>query len=149
MNINSAFPSNYLKADDLGKSRPVVTISDVRVEKVGDDEKPIVYFEGKEKGLVLNKTNAATIAELADSSETDDWNGVRIRLYATKVDFQGRRVLAIRVEEAPPVPRAAAVARPVEPPPEPDYVELADDEIPFAWILPFLLPLAAAGLTFV
>lgn len=128
MNINTAFPSNYLKADDLGKSRPVVTISDVRVEKVGEDEKPIVYFEGKEKGLVLNKTNAATIAELADSSETDDWSGVRVRLYATKVDFQGRRVLAIRIEEAPAAPRSV---RQPEPEPEPDFVEVGDDEIPF------------------
>lgn len=147
MNINTAFPSNYLKADDLGKSRPVVTISDVRVEKVGEDEKPIVFFEGKEKGLVLNKTNAATIAELADSPETDDWNGVRVRLYATKVDFQGRRVLAIRIEEAPPAPRAAT--RQPEPEPEPDFVEVGDDEIPFAWLLPFILPMAAAGMAFV
>ena len=103
MNINSAFPSNYLKAADLRGGRVTVVIDSVAIENIGDEDKPIVYFQGKEKGLVLNKTNANMIAEIAKSEETDNWHDVRVTLYSCKVDFQGRRVDAIRVDY-PPAP---------------------------------------------
>lgn len=126
MKVSQAFPSNYLKADDLDGRRPLVTIKVVHMEDIGDDHKPVAYFQGKDKGLVLNKTNAIAITEIAGTDEMDEWTGVLIRLYATKVDFQGRRVLAIRVEAPPRQPRAKAVVveEPVEEPGE-------DDEIPF------------------
>lgn len=98
MNINNAFPSTYLKAADLQGRRANVTIENVQFEDIGGDEKPVVYFQNKSRGMVLNKTNANMIAEIANSTETDEWPGVKICLYATKVDFQGRRVDAIRVD---------------------------------------------------
>ena len=101
MDINSAFPSNYLKAADLRGGRVTVAIDSVVIENIGDEDKPIVYFQGKEKGLVLNKTNANMITEIAKSSETDAWVGVRVTLYSTRVDFQGRRVDAIRIDYPP------------------------------------------------
>jgi hypothetical protein len=67
----------------------------------GEDDKPVVYFENQSKALVLNKTNSNSLEELSGSDETDDWVGLRISLYATKVDFQGRRVPAIRIDAAP------------------------------------------------
>lgn len=131
MNINDAFPSNYLKASDLGESQPVVSIDRVDVEPVGrgKEMKPVVYFAGKQKGMVLNKTNSKKIAEIAGSHDTDDWHGVQIRLFATEVDFQGETVEAIRVKNP-----ATAKARPrVElPEREPVHVSADDDEnIPF------------------
>lgn len=98
MNITSAFPSDYLKAADLHGGRVTVTIDTVVIENIGDEDKPIVYFQGKTKGLVLNKTNANMITEIAKSEETDNWHDVRVTLYSCKVDFQGRRVDAIRVD---------------------------------------------------
>jgi len=102
MDINAAFPSKFLKAADLKGRRVTVVISEVSMREVGDnenEEKPVCYFEGKTKGLVLNKTNASMIAEICDDSwETDDWVGASIILFATKVDFQGRRVDALRVD---------------------------------------------------
>lgn len=100
MDINSAFPSKYLKAADLKGHRATVTISSVEMEDIGDDEsKPVLYFDGKSKGLVLNKTNSSMIVEITDNSETDSWTGQQIVLFSTKVDFQGRRVDAIRVDK--------------------------------------------------
>lgn len=124
MNINDAFPSNYLKASDLGDSQPVVTVDRVELEPFGrtKEMKPVVYFAGKQKGIVLNKTNSKKIAEIAMSHDTDDWHGVQIRLYSTEVDFQGETVEAIRVK-AP-----TAVGRP-KPAPEP--VSVDDTDIPF------------------
>jgi hypothetical protein len=62
---------------------------------VGDDTKPVAYFEGKDKGLVLNKTNSNTISA-AYGDETDDWVGAEIVLYETMVEFQGQRKPGIR-----------------------------------------------------
>jgi hypothetical protein len=111
-NINDAFPSNYLKASELGGQQPTVTIDRVEFETVGKEKelKPVVYFAGKDKGLVLNKTNAKNIAGLVGSYETDEWVGFRIRLYATHVEFNGETVETIRIKAAPP---SGAVAAPV------------------------------------
>lgn len=126
MNINDAFPSNYLKASDLGDAQPVVTIDRVEVEPVGrgKEMKPVIYFAGKQKGMVLNKTNSKKIAEIASSPDTDDWHGVQIRLFATEVDFQGETVEAIRVKSA----LTAAKAKP-KPAPAVESDEL--EEVPF------------------
>ena len=61
MKANDVFPGKYLKASDLNGHEPVVTIDRVEMEDVGDGRKPVVYFKGKEKGLVMNKTNFSTI----------------------------------------------------------------------------------------
>lgn len=123
MNINDAFPSNYLKASDLGESQPVVTIDRVEVEPVGrgKEMKPVIYFAGKQKGMVLNKTNSKKIAEIAGSHDTDDWHGTQVKLFATEVDFQGETVEAIRV-------KAATAAKPK---PRPVVEEHEVDEVPF------------------
>lgn len=128
-NINDAFPSKYLKADDLKGNRILVTIDHVSFETVGDDEnKAIVYFRGKDKGLVLNRTNAASIVEITGSAETDDWHGHRVVLFPTKVDFQGKRTLAIRIDNPP----KGKPAPPPPPPAEDEIVEdVAEDEVPF------------------
>lgn len=127
MNIDSAFPSTYLKASDLGDQMPVVTIDRVEVEPVGRDKemKPVVYFKGKEKGVVLNKTNSRKIAELTGSKDTDDWTGCQIRLYATETEFGGEMVECIRVKAAGS-PKAAKPA----PRPEPEHM-IDDSEVPF------------------
>lgn len=128
MNINKAFPSKYLKAADLGGHRTNVIIDSVGFEDIGDDtDKMVVYFRGKKKGLVCNVTNARTIAEIAKDDETDNWSGCMIQLYATKVDFQGRRVEAIRVCEPDGIGERHP-AKPVRPEPE---NEPGDDNIPW------------------
>ena len=100
MNIDTAFPSNYLKAADIEEDT-TLTITDVKVEKLGDDERPIVYFEEQDKGLVLNKTNANTIKGMY-TSDTDNWLGKKITLFATEVDYAGKQTMAIRVRMRAP-----------------------------------------------
>jgi hypothetical protein len=98
MDIKAAFPSDYLKASDLQNRRIAAEIDKVVVKNIGNDKRPVVYFKNKEKGLVLKKTNANMIQEIAGSAETGEWAGVQIVLFSTKVDFQGRRVDGIRVD---------------------------------------------------
>ena len=100
MHIDSAFPSKYLKASDLQGRNVTVKMGRVEQEKIGDDMKLILYFQGKEKGVVLNKTNANNVAAIY-GGETEDWYGKEITLVEAMVDFQGKSVPAIRMR-APP-----------------------------------------------
>jgi hypothetical protein len=98
MKISAAFPSKWLKAEDIGARRKVkVTIDSVVAENIGDEDKLVIYFLGKTKGLVLNKTNAGRISA-AHGDETDDWSGKEIFLFVEQVLFSGRMVPAIRVD---------------------------------------------------
>lgn len=101
MNINETFPSNYVKASDLNGRDVPVTVSHVVTEKIGNDAKPVIYFQGKQKGVVLNKTNAMTIAS-AFGPETDTWNGRQLILMPVWTDYQGKQVQAIRVRPSFP-----------------------------------------------
>ena len=100
--FRKAFPSKYLSSADLDGREPVVTIDRVVSENIGDDLKLVVYFAGKDKGVVLNKTNANAIADITGEDDTDAWKGHKIKLITVKVEFQGKRVPAIRIEEAAP-----------------------------------------------
>ena len=97
VNINEAFPSDYLKAADLQNRRIKLVIESVRLEVVGEKEKPVVYFKHKDKGLVLNKTNAGTLQAMY-GPETDDWIDQKCVLFPSQVMYEGKMVPAIRVE---------------------------------------------------
>lgn len=132
MDINAAFPSDHLKASDLQGREVNVTISHVEMKDIGGDPKPVVYFIGKEKGLVLNKTNASAISQM-HGHETDMWVDRPITLFPSQTDFQGKIVPCIRVKIGAPVYHQAPVSR--QPPPGHPAAMGAgpiDDEIPFA-----------------
>jgi hypothetical protein len=104
--MSDAFPSKWLSAADLRGKTHELTIEKVEMEDVGDTrEKPVVYFTGKGKGLVLNITNANAIVDLF-GDDTDGWKGRTIKLYPTRVDFKGKMVDAIRVKADDPAPPA-------------------------------------------
>lgn len=106
MNINSAFPSKYLKADcdGIDEDGRVFTIKAVKVEMIGQgpkaEQKPVVYFDEIDKGFALNKTNANFIVSILGDDDTDAWKGQAIRLIATDVEYAGDLVRGIRVRRA-------------------------------------------------
>ncbi len=141
MNIDSAFPSRYLKAGDLGGKTVRLKITGMSIEAVGKEKenRPVLSFNGTEKTLVLNKTNANTITTLY-GRETDNWIGKDIDLYAAQVEFQGQIGPALRVRgvaNPPQAKTAPAVTGHLNAPPpasESDYGTLSDeldDSIPF------------------
>jgi hypothetical protein len=107
MNILTCFPSKYVRAADLNGKPITVTIARIVVEKVGQDqeEKPVVYFQRAQKGLILNKVNAMTIASLY-GIETDGWVNRQVTLYVTKVRAFGATHDAIRIKEQIPAQAA-------------------------------------------
>ena len=90
----------------------------------GEPYKPILYFKGMEKGIVLNKTNAAAISNLY-GDDTDDWQGEDITLFPAMVSFQNQTVPAIRVK----APRKSASKKAQQAPPPHQMAD--EDEIPF------------------
>lgn len=128
MKLNEIFSGSFLKADDLQGKTVRVTISKVEIKDFDDGNKIVLHFHGKDKCLVVNKTNASIIAENTGSSDTDDWQGRTIQLCTKKVEFQGKLVPAIRVvlEDAPvaaPEPKPKSSTQPSE--------EEEGDSVPF------------------
>ncbi len=83
------FNTTYLGAWDLEKDDGTklevnVVIKSVAVEPVmnrGEKEMlPVVYFDGKKKGMVLTRTNTKRIIAL-HGSEADKWPGKKVTLH--------------------------------------------------------------------
>ncbi len=112
MRINDAFPSRFLKAADLNGRKVLLRMSHVEMEDVAgtgpDSTKPVLYFKGKKKGLVLNVTNANTIEE-AYGRDTDKWEDRQIELYPTETEFQGKVVPCLRIRIPSSLPLEAGV----------------------------------------
>ena len=142
MNVHQMFPSRYVTAFDLNGSDVTAKILRVGIEEMrsqrGTENKPVVYFENAKKAMVLNKTNAMTIASLY-GPETDDWAGKMITLYATDVDAFGKTQRAIRIRPQAPADNNAdkQIEEVVTDPPPDDGPDLDEyeydeaDEIPY------------------
>lgn len=103
------FDRDYIGAWDLPRDA-TVTIVKVEPRKLksqrGENTKPILFFDGKDKAMVCNKTNAKTIAGLY-GNDTRKWIGQKITLYATTTSAGGETVECIRVRPTAPKPSAA------------------------------------------
>jgi hypothetical protein len=110
MSILDRFPSKYLKASDIAPGE-VVTVREVRDELVGpeQDAKPVIYFHEHPKGVVMNVTNAKSIAKDLGEDETE-WAGKKLvlSLIETRSPRSGEPVDAIRMKAAPLKKKAAA-----------------------------------------
>jgi len=112
MNISSAFPSKYMKADDFADGERRLVMESVELERMegaDGEEKPVLYFQGEQRGLVLNKTNATTI-EAVYGAETDAWTGRPVTVYRDTTMFSGRRVPCIRIKVTPQATATAPAA---------------------------------------
>ena len=110
MRINDAFPSRFIKAADLNGRKVLLRMSHVEMEDVAgtgpDSTKPVLYFKGKKKELVLNVTNANTIEDVY-GGDTDMWEDRQLELYPTETEFQGKVVPCLRVRIPTPLPPEA------------------------------------------
>jgi hypothetical protein len=121
----TAFGS-YIKAEDLQGRAIRVTIERVEIEEIksdsGKEKKLVAHFAGKDKGLVLNRTNADTLNEIFGTDDYEQWVG-GVVLFPDTTMFGGKKVACVRIK-AGMVGQAAPL-----PPPEPEPV--TDEDIPF------------------
>lgn len=79
----------------------VVTGADGKKEQCS-----VLHFEEKDlKPMVLNATNCKTITKLAGSPYIEQWKGLKIQIYSTKVKAFGDMVDALRIR--PEIPNLA------------------------------------------
>jgi hypothetical protein len=98
MRTHQAFPSRYLKAVSLNGKPLRVTIDRLENEEIGGEEKFVIYFQERDQGLALNKTNFESLEYL--HGDSDDWPGKLVELYPDSTSYQGKRVACIRVRAA-------------------------------------------------
>ncbi len=127
MKVSEAFPSRFLKAEDLRGKKVLVTIKYVEMEKIGEDVRPVVTFVNKDKQLTLNKTNSLMIAKLVGTEEMEDWGGKKIVLRPDVTTFGGKPIDCIRVEAMP----SGGVPAAPEPPANDFDTSDDDDRVPF------------------
>jgi hypothetical protein len=101
MKIDELFPSKFLRCVDLAGKPRRVTISGIKRDDVGGEQKVLISFADETKMLICNKTNANSISKALGSAETRSWIGKDIILIPTEVDFRGEMVDAIRIRPAP------------------------------------------------
>lgn len=97
--ISEVYQSNsdFLKAEDIGANFWTATVKGVDMKSFDDgSRKLLLMFHELDKGLVLNKTNADTIGELYGKN-TDGWVNRQVMLMTMPVDYQGKKVQAIRL----------------------------------------------------
>ena len=85
-----------MKADDLKGRTGKYTITACTAEMVGEDKRLVLTFSNNDMPLVLNKTNASTLAELY-GPETGAWEGKAIKLVPAETLYQGKMVKCIRI----------------------------------------------------
>lgn len=127
----------WLRAGDLQGRATVVKIAGYDTtefkQKDGTQKKQLVLkFEGKEKELGLNWTNAKRCADLCGSRDPEDWIGQNIELYPTEVEAFGETVEAIRIrapkkQREQVAPKRVPETIPYDDPEDPGI----DDDIPF------------------
>lgn len=120
--VDLLFPSKYVKAADLRGKVVIVYIERIapreKLMMAGGktDTKPVVFLRGKDKGWILNKTNARSIAKVY-GPELTNWLGKPVAIMSTQVEARGETVDAIRVDVNGT--RAAAKKSGAEQSPEP------------------------------
>jgi hypothetical protein len=97
--VSEIYPSKWVTAQDLKEHPTTVTIVKATVESIrqrsGHEEpRAVLEFKGARKRLILNKTNAQTLAKIAKSEKIADWAGLTIQLVPATAS-NGRPTIAI------------------------------------------------------
>lgn len=114
--VDELFPNKYLKGEDLKGHAATVRIVRVAPEKMRPDSraaeetKHVVYFEGKQKGLILgSKTLFNQIVAATGEPDTDNWPGKAITIYPESMVVAKKPRVAIRARGANGTQPAPAV----------------------------------------
>jgi hypothetical protein len=106
--FDDIYGSKYFSVTDLHGKQPRLKIGKVDLAELKDKDgstkrKFVVYFEGVEKPLVLNKTNATKLAA-SFGKDGIKWIGVAVELYAemTSLGKEGVRLRPLKPPAAAP-----------------------------------------------
>lgn len=110
MKLNQVMPKKYFSGADmdaeLGGGDMTLKINRVSLERMKDEqgnltdeEKPVLYFEERKEGLILNPTRKAALLALFGTDDTDEYLGKSITVYT--VDTPKGASITIKKRVAP------------------------------------------------
>jgi hypothetical protein len=101
------FDHRFISAEELDNREVILTISEVKKEEVFNmreqdkEMKAAIKFKETDKMMVLNVTNAKSIATILGTPHVEQWIGQRICLYPTAVRVGREMVSGIRIKKVP------------------------------------------------
>ncbi len=109
VDFDQLYPGRFLKSGELLGKKVTVTIADVAIDELeGDDGKKkihgIIYLQGKDKQIALNKTNGLCLRGMF-GRKLSDWIGKRVVIYQDKTRFGAETVDCIRIWGSPDIER--------------------------------------------
>ena len=128
--IRDLWPDRWLRASHLCGKRPTVTIETVAVESLfnprtkRNEPKLIIGFHKKTLRLVLNKTQAMSLADITHTDNYEAWIGHQVVLSTGRAPNGSDTILISPIPDPPPaVPSINSSAPAAEAPAE----ETGDD----------------------
>jgi hypothetical protein len=109
--FDDLYGSKYLSAADLkGQQRRAkigkTDVADFKEKNGASKRKYVLYFEGEDKVMVLNKTNAQKLASTYGKDRAS-WVGQHVELYSETTSFgEGLRLRPLRKASTPAQPDA-------------------------------------------
>ena len=129
---------DYLKQEDLQGKTARVVIEHVGPEEIrdgntnGTEQKLIAHFVGKDKTLILNRTNCESLEAICGTDDYAAWRGHAVVLYVDpNVKFGSKIVGGLRIRASQPMATPHVMLPPPMPRPPPFGHTDDDDSIPF------------------
>lgn len=97
------FPTRYAGGSDLHGKSFTLEIAGVQMEEMNDPhtfekiQKYVIYFRGAQRGMVLGKQFAESIAEATGETDAQQWTGKRVEIYPQNT----RLGVGVRARKAP------------------------------------------------
>jgi len=105
--ISKEFPTRFLSGDEVGTKTSDLIIKEVRKEKarnpktMKEENVLVVYFDGKDRGVLLGKERAMELKSITGSDDTDKWKGKTVRIHTKTKRIKGetKNILHFRVAD--------------------------------------------------
>jgi hypothetical protein len=114
MRIEDVYPRKYATGEDFAGKAVTLTIREVVMESMCPKQgapiaqKPVIYFHGAKKAVVMGRPLWVQIAAILGSDDTNTWSNKRIQLYPERMIVGGQAKIAIRARQAPEIPATMA-----------------------------------------
>lgn len=108
VDFDQLYPGRFLKSGELLGRKVTVTIADVEIDELEGEKgkriQGIIFLKGKNKQIVLNKTNGLCLKAMF-GRKLSEWIGKRIVIFQDKTRMGADTVDCIRIWGSPDIPR--------------------------------------------
>jgi hypothetical protein len=106
VDFDQLYPGRFLKSGDLLGKKVTVTIDNVAIDELEGEKgkriQGIIYLRGKDKQIVLNKTNGLCLKAMF-GRKLSEWLNKRITIYQSQTRFGSDTVDCIRIWGSPDI----------------------------------------------